>query len=351
MNSDSPSISDLDGFVLAGSCDYDGATKRSQRRGGQLVVLGGKIVYSHGGRQVETWDISFLRQFTSRKIPTPKGLVVEILLIPIRGPASKIYCADSNDIVSETCRQVVAIVESAGDRNISGPSGECPTCWSGQSISGATLNPAAQVRCARCGAKATVQDWISQRLERRVHGQIVDLEGVSGLATGACTLKFTERSLSLVFPGGSQSIEVPYSSIKSLQFAGRGEHAVSSNFGIVGGGFGLQGAAQGIMEAEVANLLIQRLTSRQVVETLVGLEWSGGKVLLLNTVITPEVMASRLHPYVERIKQEATSADSSAPSSGEIDVMSDLKQLVAWRESGILDDQEFKVAKAKLLGS
>jgi hypothetical protein len=130
----------------------------------------------------------------------------------------------------------------------------------------------------------------------------LSLEGISGIASGGCTIFFDPESI-LVFLGNQTNhFRLEYSDVTSLQFAGRGALETVSGGGWSGGGFGLGGMLQGVALATILNALTT--TTKQSIETIIHLNWGTGSLSLLNTLLLPAQWAEILSPVIRRIEME-----------------------------------------------
>ena len=188
-----------------------------------------------------------------------------------------------------------------------------------------------------------------------IQGEILSLDGISGLAKGTLTIRFDADAVLLERDGGAGNDRIAFTDVISLQFAGRGHYSESSEAQIIGGGFGLDGAAKGILEAALANYAISRITRRTVIETFVGLQWRSGSLVLFNTSRTPEDLAVGTKWVVDAMALATETAVNrsigeigSPPSSA--DVVGQLERLHRLHQSGGLSDGEFAAAKGRLIG-
>lgn len=133
-----------------------------------------------------------------------------------------------------------------------------------------------------------------------IEGQIIRLIGVSGLAKGACAIRFESSHASLCLAHG-KTLTLPYGDIQLLQIGGRGRLSESVNGAFVGGGFGLGGAVEGIAEATLLNAAVSALTRKKRVECELLLKWTTGELLMLNQEHTPEIVSHELQPILEKI--------------------------------------------------
>jgi hypothetical protein len=141
---------------------------------------------------------------------------------------------------------------------------------------------------------------MSDPVRRCVAGTILSLAGVSGIATGECSVIFDHDSVIVAIGDAYNQRRLNYSDITSLQFAGRGAFETTSGGGWVGGGFGATGMIEGLGLATILNALTTR--KHHHIETIVNLNWNSGSVTLLNTELLPTQWAPLLKPVVQRIE-------------------------------------------------
>jgi len=133
-----------------------------------------------------------------------------------------------------------------------------------------------------------------------IGGEIVRLRGVSGLAKGDCSLRFTQQGIVLELATGKR-IGIPYEQIKGLQIAGEGKIVESVDNAFIGGGFGVGGALKGAAQAMLLNAAVSALTRNERFECELTLEWETGELVMMNREYLPEVIGQVLHPFIERI--------------------------------------------------
>ena len=190
---------------------------------------------------------------------------------------------------------------------------------------------------------------------RRVDGSVIAADGFSGRVSGGATIIF-EAECALVMVGDlSRPVKVPYERLTSLQIDGPGLVHSTTGGGWSGGGFGLTGALQGVAMAHVLNAVTTR--HHTSVESVVNVQWPGAGLSLLNTMFLPEHLLWLLHPVLQRVDEARAQAataprqmDSTAIRPAPADLAAQLASLAAMRESGVLTEEEFLVAKARLLG-
>lgn len=135
---------------------------------------------------------------------------------------------------------------------------------------------------------------------------------------------------------GAQRFEVKLEQLTALKIEGPGR--ITSDAGVMGGGFGLEGAALGIGVAA----LINTLTTKSETNTILYIAWPGAELFLHTSSYTPD--EARL------ILSHTFSAIQSVANVGRADLASQLERIGELRDSGKLTAEEYGLAKAKLLG-
>jgi hypothetical protein len=107
----------------------------------------------------------------------------------------------------------------------------------------------------------------------------------------------------------------------------------------MGGGFGLEGAVEGMAVAAVLNALTTKVTVRSVM-VLIGPGW---EAFFLHTISTPDELRRFLSPVFVRLRSVNRRDEQSA------DPISQLERLADLRERGRLTEPEFAAAKRKIL--
>jgi len=142
--------------------------------------------------------------------------------------------------------------------------------------------------------------------------------------------------------------EVPYSEVEDVEIGGPG--VVKTGGGFVGGGFGATAAIEGMAIAAVLN----GLTSRTSIKTVLRIQATGCELFLLHTRVTPEQLRIELSRPLGAIRStRATDAaggiqhGAPARSASPVEELAKLADLL---EKGLLTREEFDLMKAKLLG-
>jgi len=135
----------------------------------------------------------------------------------------------------------------------------------------------------------------------------------------------------------SQPMVVGYETL-AIAITGQGER--KSNLGLWGGGFGVKGAATGILAATVLN----SLTSRTDIDTVVALSDSTQELYFHYDKETPEALRMRLAPVFVKLREKSVPQDRSSS------LVTDLSQLAELLRNGSISEEEFAVAKGRLFG-
>jgi Short C-terminal domain len=149
---------------------------------------------------------------------------------------------------------------------------------------------------------------------------------------------FRREDVVLAAPTGLTTILYPQ--IRELEVGGRG--AMQEGGGFIGGGFGLEGAAAGMLVASALN----GLTSRTQVETLVNLRTENWGVIVHYGQQTPEQLRISLTGPLAKVADQRR----ETPAAQSRDAAAQLSEVGELHSSGILTDEEFAAAKARILG-
>lgn len=171
--------------------------------------------------------------------------------------------------------------------------------------------------------------------------------GVELMAGGAYDLRFLDDRLAIIACRHVDPlIEIPYTEVEAVNIGGAG--LIKSGGGFIGGGFGV-GAVAGIATAAVLN----SMTTKFAVETLVQIQAGHREVFLLHTVLDPDKLRIELSSSFAAIRHERTSQsvmlgyrEAGQQSSSKIDALDKLASLL---ERGLLTRDEFDNLKAKLI--
>lgn len=133
-------------------------------------------------------------------------------------------------------------------------------------------------------------------------------------------------------------VVILFTELTSLEVSGPGTE--SKNAGVIGGGFGFQGAVEGVLIATTINAL----TSRSTTNTFLHLVSLNAEVMLHTSTIEPSELRLLLSPAFVRKTQATPVTDPALNSLG-----AEIERLHGLKQKGILTDEEFVSAKARLI--
>lgn len=131
---------------------------------------------------------------------------------------------------------------------------------------------------------------------------------------------------------------IPYANLTKIDISGE---TSTTDAGMIGGGFGLQGAAEGMAVASIINAL-SRKTS---IHTWLWIASPYGDLRLHHGSLLPSQLSRWLEPLFRRY-QMAQHIATAAPASND-DPISQLERLAALRDKGLLSEEEFHAARAR----
>jgi hypothetical protein len=132
-------------------------------------------------------------------------------------------------------------------------------------------------------------------------------------------------------------MDISISDIVDIEISGPG--TVTSDAGISGGGFGLEGALKGIAIATVVNLL----TTHRSTKTIIRIGYKKSEIVFITSKIEPEQARLYFSSIFAQIKSGINATEQS------ISISSELMKLVELKNLGLLTEDEFNQAKAKIL--
>jgi hypothetical protein len=245
----------------------------------------------------------------------------------------------SNSRVAVDCPHCGAGYELSEDRTgfmctscgVSSHFWSCPACNCAQQI--AQTNPNAVSGCIDCGVSSTVAKWhknpahavaLKPQSARLFPGADVDpaQRAVSGIVTAAsvpglwpgsrCVIVFAAPFVA-VFGGNGEILRVDYSEVSSLEVGGLGTRRYSTNAGIIGGGFGVTGALEGMALASFLNAATTRTT--MVHDTTLSFRAGPSAVLMNADLYEPSTLRVILSPAYHRIEQAASHGQRGLPAA------------------------------------
>lgn len=155
-----------------------------------------------------------------------------------------------------------------------------------------------------------------------------------------CSVLFAADDVRLM-PVSGEPLTFPYEDIESVEVGGKG--LVRSGGGFIGGGFGAEGAALGIGVTSVLNSLL----ATSSIDTVVNIQGRDRQGWLHYDKETPQALNIRLAGVLAKIAAARRQAGSSSHVGGS--VSDELARLHELHAQGVLTDDEFSAAKARLI--
>jgi hypothetical protein len=125
-----------------------------------------------------------------------------------------------------------------------------------------------------------------------------------------------------------------------------GAGAIRRGGGFMGGGFGVEGAAVGMLAASALNAL----TTTTQIDTVVHVQTHAVELYLFYDRETPVVLRRTLSSVFLRLRQSAAADEPSRPASDDGHVVDRLHKLADLLDRGLIDEAEFARLKADLMG-
>jgi hypothetical protein len=144
----------------------------------------------------------------------------------------------------------------------------------------------------------------------------------------------------------SKRLPIPLTRFLDLRIEGQ---SLSRGFGFFGGGFGVKGAAEGMLAASVLDALTRRTQKWVTIELVTDDGWVQLRLDDADVIQVREDLRVLADAIVSR---QSTSAHSGSDlTQNGTDLVTALERLSKLREDGALSDEEFLQAKEKLLNS
>jgi hypothetical protein len=159
---------------------------------------------------------------------------------------------------------------------------------------------------------------------------------------------FLEDRLLIGVRHQAQALAVlPYSEVEDIEIGGPG--LVQTGGGFVGGGFGVTGAVEGMAIASVLN----GLTSRTSIKTVVRIQGTNCELFLLHAWATPDQLRMEMSHALGVIRKARSTGSTAVTQSGapmrSASPVEELAKLADMLDRGLLTREEFDLMKAKLL--
>jgi len=183
----------------------------------------------------------------------------------------------------------------------------------------------------------------------RAEGTLLCLSACRYLAGGGHDLELSAGDVcDLIFKADEILLSLASGRIAAYEWVGlsldiEGAGRVRSGGGFIGGGFGLQGAAAGMLVAGALNAL----TTTTGIETIVHMQTPSVEIFLLYDKEAPATLRQTMSPVFVRLRQSAAEIPKSSGSDEH--VVDRLHKLADLHDRGAITDDEYALLKANLL--
>jgi hypothetical protein len=180
---------------------------------------------------------------------------------------------------------------------------------------------------------------------RRLNGlTVLSCWAINCTEGSVCDLLGDQAALHIVSQVGGSKTSIPYAEVRALEIGGPG--LVQRGGGVVGGGFGLVGVAEGLLIAKLMN----SLTTRTVIVTIVRVVADRAEAAMLCTTNPPDQLRTALAPILRRI-EDAHRLPPAPPSldAPQHDIGAAIRQLAALRDEGLVSAEQFEAKRDELL--
>ena len=150
-------------------------------------------------------------------------------------------------------------------------------------------------------------------------------------------MSFNDANLYISDPIAMVTKSISINDIIEIDISGPGK--VTSNIGMVGGGFGAEGAAQGIAIATIANLL----TTHSKTKTIISLATKDAELVMMTSKIEPEPARLLFSPIFVQVRKIKTNVSTTTISE-------EIRQLHDLKLQGAISEEEFSKLKRNLIG-
>ena len=134
---------------------------------------------------------------------------------------------------------------------------------------------------------------------------------------------------------------IPYAELRAVEVGAPGRSKSPTFFG---GGFGVVGAAEGMLAAQALQVLTSRRRSVTVIRVV-----ADRAELIARMDASPPQVRTWLAPVLRRLKTTGSPPASPRPHGREVDIPDAIRQLAALRDDGLLTEAEFEAKKQDLL--
>jgi hypothetical protein len=173
--------------------------------------------------------------------------------------------------------------------------------------------------------------------------QVLDGAGWAPRVGSAASLMLFENRFELR-PGAGDNLvsSVQLDSLQDMRVEG---HSLTSGGGFIGGGFGAKGALEGIAISTLLNRATTRKRQWVTIELIADDGWVRLQLAGADTIVIRDQLRVLADEVVRRRSHKQQTPDTNADDG----LVTSLERLAKLRETSALTDEEFQIAKTRLL--
>lgn len=186
--------------------------------------------------------------------------------------------------------------------------------------------------------KAEIIAKINERntLEKMIIVKVIGGHGIASRKDQDLLLWVSKDAFVLSDENSVFEIDIPFTSVRVCNISGPGK--VTTNIGASGGGFGVEGALEGMAIATALNAL----TTHSSVKTIIHISTDNSEYWL----------RSKAEPEVLRMmfSRAFLEVSNNAKSKNQTSIAEEIEKLLKLKDQGILTEEEYTKAKSSILG-
>lgn len=203
-------------------------------------------------------------------------------------------------------------------------------------------DPGAAAKVREVAVRRHLDDRTISRLSVTLPGGY--LPGMPLVPGAAHDFRFLQGSVAIYQPDEVTPLgEIPFTEIENVEIGGPG--LVKSGPAVIGGGIGVQGAAEGVAMAA----LLSALATRTTVTTIVRVQATHAELFLLHAKKEPQALRIQLSPALGAIREAQAAMREPPEHADRTAALDELDRLVALLDRGLITRAESGQLKAKLI--
>ncbi len=199
--------------------------------------------------------------------------------------------------------------------------------------------------CPDCGGELAAVEQGDPTAGLSITFKVIDGAGWAPSAGSVVELHVSPRHVHLSGLSKDQDSPPTVLSLRAITDIRVQDQTVVKGGGFMGGGFGLAGAAEGMLAAGLLNAV----TTRRKALVTVTISTAAGWVLMQCVGYDPATVRLFLRPFADAAVAARQPSHPADPLSQTIDLAAQLERLLSLHEAGALTEAEFAAAKQKLL--